>query len=56
MNVKARKTKNISNIIQNSAEWLIKRYRRLSRVLEKKPVNQMECEMHYISTKTKGRL
>lgn len=22
------------------------------RVLEKKPVNQMECEVHYISTKT----
>ena len=24
----------------------------LGRVLEKKPVNQMECEVHYISTKT----
>ena len=28
------------------------RHRRLDRVLEQKPVNQMECEMHYISTKT----
>ena len=32
------------------------RHRRLDRVLEQKPVNQMECEMHYISTKTNGRL
>jgi len=27
-------------------------YLDLGRVLEKKPVNQMECEVHYISTKT----
>jgi hypothetical protein len=27
-------------------------YLDLGRVLEKKPINWMECEVHYISTKT----